>query len=65
VQHLTHHFLCIRVITAMARPPVVDGGYGPQIWRVGKNILNLQSRTTDKGWSSRFLFGRGANDCSQ
>jgi hypothetical protein len=26
---------------------------GPQIWRVDANILNKQSRTSDKGWSSR------------
>jgi len=31
---------------------VADGGDGRQIWRVTANILNKQSRTADKGWSS-------------
>jgi hypothetical protein len=38
----------------MARPQVADGGDGLQIWRVAANILNKQSRTTDKGRSSSF-----------
>jgi hypothetical protein len=29
------------------------------------NILNKQSRTADKGWSSRLGVGRGANNPSQ
>jgi len=36
----------------MARPQVVDGGDGLQIWRVAVNILNKQPQITDKGWSS-------------
>jgi hypothetical protein len=48
----------------MARPQVADGGDGLQIWRVAANILNKQSRTTDKGWSSRLGAGRGANNSS-
>jgi hypothetical protein len=36
----------------MARSQVADGGDGLQIWRVAANILNKQSRTADKGWSS-------------
>jgi hypothetical protein len=44
----------------MARPQVADGGDGLQIWRVAANILNKQSRTADKGWSSSLGFGRGA-----
>jgi hypothetical protein len=36
----------------MARPQVADGGDGLQIWRVAANILNKQSRTADKRWSS-------------
>jgi hypothetical protein len=36
----------------MARPQVADGGDGLQIWRVAANILNKQSQTADKGWSS-------------
>jgi hypothetical protein len=36
----------------MERPQVADGGGGLQIWRVAANILNKQSRTADKVWSS-------------
>jgi hypothetical protein len=36
----------------MARPRVADGGVGLQIWRVAANILNKQSRTAYKVWSS-------------
>jgi hypothetical protein len=48
----------------MARPQVADGGDGLQIWRVAANILNKQSRTVDKGWSSNLGVGRGANNSS-
>jgi hypothetical protein len=48
----------------MARPQVADGGDDLQIWRVATNILNKQSRTTDKGWSSSLGVGRGANNSS-
>ena len=33
----------------------------PPIWRVAENILNKQSRTTDKGWSSNLGVRRGVN----
>jgi hypothetical protein len=46
----------------MARPQVADGGDGLQIWRVAANILNKQSQTVDKGWSSNLGVGRGANN---
>ena len=36
----------------------------PPIWRVAANILNKQSRTADKGWSSNLEVGRGANNYS-
>jgi hypothetical protein len=36
----------------MARAQVTDGGDGLQIWRAATNILNKQSRTADKEWSS-------------
>jgi thiamine biosynthesis protein ThiC len=36
----------------MALPVVADGGDGLCIWRVAANIVNKQSRTADKGWSS-------------
>jgi hypothetical protein len=45
----------------MARPPVMDGGDGLQIWRVATNILNKQSQAADKGWSSGLGDWRGAN----
>jgi hypothetical protein len=37
---------------------------GLQLWRVAANILNKQSRTADKGWSSSLGVGRGANNYS-
>jgi hypothetical protein len=37
---------------------------GPQIWRVAVNTLNKQSWTAEKGWSSSFRVGRGANNSS-
>ena len=36
----------------------------PPIWRVADKILNKQSRTVDKGWSSSLEVGRGANNSS-
>jgi len=33
----------------------------PPIWMIAANILNKQSRTVDKGWSSSLGVGRGAN----
>jgi hypothetical protein len=48
----------------MARPRVSVGGDGFQIWRVSENILNKQSQTADKGWSSNLGVGRGANNSS-
>jgi len=34
------------------------------LWRVAVNILNMQSRTVDSGWSSSFGLGRSANNSS-
>jgi hypothetical protein len=36
----------------------------PPILRVALNILNTQSRTAEKGWSSSLWVGRGANNSS-
>jgi hypothetical protein len=36
----------------MVRDQVADGGDGLQIWRVAASILNKQSRTANKKWSS-------------
>jgi hypothetical protein len=33
----------------------------PLIWKVAANILNKQSWTSDKGWSSSLVFRRGAS----
>jgi hypothetical protein len=45
----------------MALPQVADGGDGLQIWKVAANILNKQSLTADKGWSSNLEVGREAS----
>jgi len=37
---------------SMVHPQVMDGRGELQIWRVAANILNNQSWTGDKGWSS-------------
>jgi hypothetical protein len=46
------------------RPQVADGGDPFQVRREAENILNKQSRTADKGWSSSMGIGRGANNSS-
>jgi hypothetical protein len=48
----------------MAYSQAADGGDGLQIWRLAANILNKQSRTAYKGWSSSFWVGCGANNSS-
>jgi hypothetical protein len=58
------HFKWVPCHHSMARPQVADGGDGLQIWRVAANILNKQSWTADKGWSSSLGVGRGANNSS-
>jgi len=40
----------------------VSSGYG---WRVAVNILNKQSQTAEKGWSSSLGIGRAARNSSQ
>ena len=56
-------------------PPGIDPGtvrkvaqclnhYATPIWRVAANILNKQSRRTDKGWSSSLGVGRDAYNSS-
>jgi hypothetical protein len=66
-QHFKHVPFLFRWVPChhgMARPQVADGGNGLQIWRVAANILNKQSRTAEKGWSSSLGVGRGANNSS-
>ena len=36
----------------------------PPVWRVAANILNKQSRTADKEWSSSLGVGGGPNNSS-
>jgi hypothetical protein len=43
----------------MAGPQAADGGHGLQIWGVARNILNKQSRTANRGWSSSLGVGQG------
>jgi hypothetical protein len=57
-------FMLPRCQHGMARFQVSDGRDGLQIWRVTENILNKQSRTADRGWSSRFGVGRGTYNSS-
>jgi hypothetical protein len=45
----------------MACPQVADGGMASNM-EVGVNILNHQSQTADKGWSSTLGVGRDANN---
>jgi len=46
----------------MALPRVANGRGDFQIWKVAANILNKQSPTADKGWSSSSEFGRRAKN---
>jgi hypothetical protein len=57
-----NHFKWVPCHHGMARSQVADGGDGLQIWRVAANVLNKQSRTADRGWSSSLGVGRGANN---
>jgi hypothetical protein len=49
---------------SMARPRVGDGRDGLQHWSLAANILNKQTRTNDKEWSSNLGVARGANNPS-
>jgi hypothetical protein len=56
------HVRWVHFYQGMARPQVVDGGDGLQIWRVAANMLNKYYRIADKEWSSSLGVGRGANN---
>jgi hypothetical protein len=58
------HFKWVSCHHGMARLQVADGGDGLQIRSVAANILNKQSRTSDKGWSSSLGVRRGSNNSS-
>jgi hypothetical protein len=62
--HLMLHVRWVPCHHGMARPQVSDGGNALQVWRVAANILNKQSRTANKGWSSSLGVGRVANNSS-
>jgi hypothetical protein len=64
LKHLKSNVRLVPRHHCMARPHVVDGGDGLQIWRVAANILNKQSLTVDMGWSSSLGFGRVSNNSS-
>jgi hypothetical protein len=51
--NINFHIVCCDFLVA-------DGGDDLQIWRVAANILNKQSQTANKGWSSTLGVGRGA-----
>jgi hypothetical protein len=59
-----NHVRWVYCHNGMARPQVADGGDGLQTWRVAANILNKQSRTTDRGWFSIWGVGHGAKNFS-
>jgi len=48
----------------MARPRVTDEGDNQQILRVAMNIMNNQTRTADKEWSSAWEFREEQNNSS-
>jgi hypothetical protein len=60
----TSHVMWVPCHHGMARPQVADGGDALQVWREAANILNKQSRTADKRWSSSLGVGRGTNNSS-
>jgi hypothetical protein len=49
---MIYHVKWVPCHRGMTPPQVADGGDGLQVWRVAANILNKQSGTADKGWSS-------------
>jgi len=54
-----------RFSVTMARPFLRLGlEEWPPIWRVAANMLNKQSQTADKGWSSSLGVWQGANNSS-
>jgi hypothetical protein len=55
---------CLNTQCTMERPQVANEGDSLQFWRVAVNILNKQSRTASRGWSSSWGVGREANNSS-
>jgi hypothetical protein len=55
----TYHVRWVPSHHGMARPQVAGGGHALQFWRAAANILNKQSQTAHKGWSSSLGVGSG------
>jgi hypothetical protein len=52
-------YMCVvRTVTTAWRVLRLRMEERPPIWRIAANILNKQSRTADKGWSSSLGLGR-------
>jgi hypothetical protein len=49
----------------MVHPQVADGGDDLQIWGVAAKILNKQSHTANKGWSSSLEVGLRTPHCKK
>jgi hypothetical protein len=62
--YILNHVKWVPCHHGMACPQVADGGAGLQIRRVAANILNKQSQTAGKGWSSSLGVGHEANNSS-
>jgi hypothetical protein len=58
------HFKWLLCHQDTAFPQVADEGGGLQTWRAALNILNKQSWTADKGWSSGLDVGWEAGNSS-
>jgi hypothetical protein len=56
---LNIHVRWVPCRNGMMCPQVVNGGECLQIWKVSVNILNKQSRTADKGWTSSLSLDMG------
>jgi hypothetical protein len=75
----SHYFTCLRSKYSPQYSTMRGGSLVTAAWciltlrmerclhiqRVAANILNMQSRTADKGWSSSVAVGHGNNNCSQ
>jgi hypothetical protein len=58
------HLQILTQIINYSKPDPADGGDALQFWTEAANILNKQSWTVDKGWSSSLGVWRGANNSS-
>jgi hypothetical protein len=67
IQYIVLHFNWIFYVAPLSSQHGAFSGCGwrdcLQLYRVAVNILNKQSRTVDKGWSSGLCVEHGAKDC--